>query len=93
MLYRDRKALVTNLATILGYVIVAIVSTIWTVQWLAPESYRFPPLVERGSTLWFLTLATLALLVHGSYCALLRVPLVRPWQAALSAPRMLWGTS
>jgi adsorption protein B len=92
MLYRDRKALVTNLATVLGYVIVAIVSTIWTVQWLAPESYRFPPLVERGSTLWFLMLATLALLVHR---LLLRVycvyRLYGPWQAALSAPRMLWG--
>jgi adsorption protein B len=49
-------------------------------------------LVERGSTLWFLTLATLALLVHR---LLLRVycvyRLYGPWQAALSAPRMLWG--
>jgi bacteriophage N4 adsorption protein B len=92
MLYRDRKAIVTNLATILGYVIVAIVSTIWTVQWLAPENYRFPPLVERGSTLWFLMLATLALLLHRLFMRVYCVyRLYGSWQAALSAPRMLWG--
>jgi adsorption protein B len=92
MLYRDRKALVTNLATILGYVIVSIVVSVWTMQRLLPNSYRFPPLVERGSLLWYLLLGTLALLLHRTmlriYCVF---RLYGPRQAALSAPRMLWG--
>lgn len=91
-LYRDRKSLLTNLVNLLGYVVVAAVVAVWVAIALDPESYRYPPLLERDSWLWYVILANAALLVW-------RVAL-RAWcvyrlydlrQALLSVPRMVWG--
>jgi adsorption protein B len=92
MLYRDRKSLVTNLMTLLGYVLVAVVVTVWTVTWVNPDAYRFPPLLEQGTWLWYLVLANAALLVwrmgFRAYCVF---RLYGVAQALLSLPRMVWG--
>jgi bacteriophage N4 adsorption protein B len=92
MLYRDRKSLVTNLATVGGYVIVLLVLTVWGIQYLSPEGYRFPPIVQRGSALWNLLLANFAILLlrvgQRMYCVW---RLHGVLQALLSAPRMAWG--
>jgi bacteriophage N4 adsorption protein B len=92
MLYRDRKSLITNLATVAGYVVVCVVLSVWVMQWLWPDAYRFPPIVQRGSTLWYMLLVNFALLwqrvLQRAYCV---------WrlhgyqQAALSIPRMAWS--
>jgi adsorption protein B len=92
MLYRDRKSLITNLATVAGYLVVSVVLGVWVMQWLWPDAYRFPPIVQRGSTLWYMLLANFALLVlrvlQRAYCV---------WclhgfqQAALSIARMPWA--
>jgi len=92
MLYRDRKSLITNLATVAGYVVVCVVLSVWVTQWLWPDAYRFPPIVQRGSTLWYMLLVNFALLLlrvlQRAYCV---------WrlhgyqQAALSLPRMAWS--
>lgn len=92
MLYRDRKSLITNLATVAGYLVVGVVVSIWAMQRLWPDAYRFPPLVQRGSGLWYLLLANFALLclriVQRAYCVW-RLHGCR--QAALSIPRMAWS--
>lgn len=92
MLYRDRKSLITNLATIAGYLVVAVVLSVWLMQWLWPDAYRFPPIVQRGSTLWYMLLINFALLVlrvfQRAYCVW-RLHGYR--QAALSLPRMAWA--
>jgi adsorption protein B len=92
MLYRDRKALITNLVTMLGYLIVAIVLAIWTSTWVDPDAYRFPPILERGTWLWYVILANAGLLlwrmVLRAYCVWRLYGIA---QALLSLPRMVWG--
>ena len=92
MLYRDRKSLITNLATVAGYLVVGVVLSVWVMQWLWPDAYRFPPIVQRGSTLWYMLMINFALLVlrvlQRGYCVW-RLHGYR--QAALSIPRMAWA--
>lgn len=92
MLWRDRKALVTNLVNLLGYVVVMVVSLHWLAAWLMPDTWRFPALVESGSWLYYLLLANAALLllrlVQRAYCVW---RLHGALQALLSVPRVVWG--
>ncbi|WP_442497919.1 glycosyl transferase family protein [Methylobacter sp. sgz302048] len=92
MLYRDRKALLTNLVNMLGYVIVLVVVPIWINSLINPEAYRYPPLVVPGSWVWYVLLVNAVLFV-------IRI-VVRTYftgrlygfgQAMLSFPRMIWG--
>jgi bacteriophage N4 adsorption protein B len=92
MLFRDRKALVTNLVTLLGYLVVAVVAAIWLTIMIDPGAYRYPPLVEQGSVLWYVIIANAILLAwrlgFRAYC----VGRVYGWQqAALSLPRTVWS--
>jgi bacteriophage N4 adsorption protein B len=92
MFVRDRKALVTNLVTVLGYFVVLVVLAVWMTIWIDPDAYRYPPLLEQGSLLWYVVIANAALLaeriVVRAYC----VYRVYGWQQALlSVPRMPWG--
>jgi len=92
MLYRDRKSLITNLMSVAGYLVVSVVLSVWLMQWLWPEAYRYPPIVQRGSTLWYMLLVNLALLLlrvlQRAYCVW-RLHGYR--QAALSIPRIAWA--
>ncbi len=92
MLYRDRKAMVTNIVTFLGYLIVLAVVGLWLTIRLNPDAYRYPPLIEPGSWLWYTLLANAAFLtwrvLQRGYC----VQRLYGWrQAFLSFPRMIWG--
>jgi adsorption protein B len=92
MLARDRKALITNLANVLGYVIVIALLIVWIGMWLAPDPYRFPPLVEHSWWLWYVIMINgaffLLRVLMRAYC----VQRFHGWrEAALSAPRMIWG--
>jgi adsorption protein B len=92
MLYRDRKSLITNLASIAGYVVVSVVLSVWLMQWLWPDAYRFPPIVQRGSMLWYMLLTNFSLLalrvLQRAYCVW---RLYGYRQAALSIPRIAWA--
>ncbi|MFW6127525.1 MAG: DUF4434 domain-containing protein [Thermodesulfobacteriota bacterium] len=57
MLFRDRKSLLTSYVNMLGYVVVTGILLYWLWIYLSPEAYRYPPLVERGTWLWYLILA------------------------------------
>ncbi|OGW97364.1 MAG: hypothetical protein A2Z81_09020 [Omnitrophica WOR_2 bacterium GWA2_45_18] len=92
MLFRDRKALVTNFINILGYVVVLSVLSVWFMLWINPDTYRYPPLLERGTWLWNVTLINAAFfglrIVQRAYCV---QRLYGYRQALLSFPRMIWG--
>jgi adsorption protein B len=92
MLFRDRKALVTNVANVAGYVVVLAVTSLWLFQYLFPDAYRYPPLVEIGSWLWYAILAnTFFLVVRLFQRALCVGRIYGTSQALLSMPRQVWG--
>ena len=92
MLYRDRKAIMTNLVNLLGYLVVLGVLGVWTIQWLDPQGYRYPPLIEKDSTLWYAVLINAGLLVERVLFRMFCVQRLHGWQQAfLSIPRMVWG--
>jgi adsorption protein B len=92
MLFRDRKALFTHQVNMLGYFVVVVVLTSWAVRWLFPESYRFPPLVEAGTWLWYIILINAGLLVVRAFQRARWVRAIYGWQQALlSLPRYAWG--
>lgn len=92
MLLRDRKALVTNLVNVLGYVVVLSLFALWLAPRVYADAYRYPPLVERGSWLWFFILgATFFLGLRLAARAFYVQRLYGTAQALLSVPRQLWA--
>ena len=92
MLYRDRKSIVTNYISVLGYLVVPFVSGLWLYTTLVPGAYRYPPLVEKGSWLWNLLLANLFFLLNRMFWRWLCVYRVFGWkQAMLAVPRQIWS--
>ncbi|MFH0925772.1 MAG: glycosyl transferase family protein [bacterium] len=92
MLFRDRKALITNIINVIGYLIVLTLVAMWISIWIDPNSYRYPPLLEQGSWLWYVIFANAFFLMVRiflrAYCTLK----IYDWkQAFLSFPRMIWG--
>jgi adsorption protein B len=92
MLYRDRKALLTNLVNMLGYGVVATVLAVWINLWLNPEAYRYPPLLQKGTWVWYLVMANLGLAIERVGMRMYCVQRLYGWtQAFLSVCRMIWG--
>ena len=92
MLFRDRKAMVTNIVIFFGYLIVLTVVLLWMTIRLNPDFYRYPPLLEAGSWLWYLILVNTGFFlwraIQRAYC----VQRLYGWpQAFISFPRMIWG--
>lgn len=89
MLFRDRKGLLTNLVNVLGYIVVL---ALLLIQMFSPGSYRYPPLVEQGTWLWYLILADTFFLVVRWFQRVYHVRRFYGWgQALLSIPRQVWG--
>ena len=91
-LFRDRKGLVTNQVVMAGYVAVAFVVAVWIATSLVPDAYRYPPMVESGSWLWYVMwmngFLMLERLVLRSFC----VRRLYGWpQALLAVPRQVWS--
>lgn len=92
MLLRDRKALATNLVNLAGYLVVLLVVGLWCWQWIDPNGYRYPSLIEPGTWLWYVVIANAALLgIRSSVRAACVYRLHGALQALLSVPRMIWG--
>ncbi len=92
MLLRDRSSLFTNQVNMLANVLVPVYLAVWGYVYVFPLAYRFPPIVERGSLLYWVLLANLGLLIWQTT--------IRAWyvfqlydlkQAALSPLRLVWG--
>jgi bacteriophage N4 adsorption protein B len=91
-LFRDRKGLLTNQIAMLGYVAVAFVASVWIVTSMTPDAYRYPPLVERGSWLWYMMYVNALFMLERLIVRSLCVQHVYGWrQAVLALPRQVWS--
>ena len=93
-LARDRKALISQLAILVGYVVLAAILFTWGLQYFYPGSYRYPPLIEQGTWLWYLVLIDTFFLFFRFVERAFWVQRIYGWvQALLSAPRLIWGNA
>ncbi len=93
-LARDRKAIVSHQAILLGYLILLVILAVWVLQKLNPGGYRYPPLVEYGTWLWYLILVDTFFLLFRFVERAFWVQRIYGWaQAALSIPRLVWGNA
>lgn len=92
MLLRDRSSLFTNQVNMLANVLVPVYLAVWGYVYFFPMAYRFPPIVEVGTPLYWLLVGNLTLLFWQVG--------IRVWyvfqlydlkQAALSPLRLVWG--
>ncbi len=93
-LARDRKALISQLAILVGYFVLGVILLVWGLQHLYPGSYRYPPLIEYGTWLWYLVLIDTFFLLFRFVERAFWVQRIYGWtQALLSAPRLVWGNA
>ncbi len=92
ILYRDRKAILTNLANVLAYILVINILGMALYTKITQDIWWFPPIVEKGDLLW-------NLLIINAFFFLNRI-LQRMYftyevygikGALLSIPRIIWG--
>jgi bacteriophage N4 adsorption protein B len=94
MIWRDRKALFTNVINIVGYILLVLYAGTFVVVWVRPSLARpaLPTLVPAGSWIWALVVVATVLMVHRGIQRVVAVRRVAGWsQAALSLPRVVWG--
>lgn len=92
MLYRDRKALVTNICSMLANVLAVLLLALWGYQLLDPAAYRYPPLVEQGSWLWYAIMANFGFLLWRMAMRMAFVARIYgPMHALLSPFRLVWS--
>ena len=90
-LYRDRKAILANLLTVVGYVVAAYWLTSWALGVWFPEK-ALPPLVESGEIWYGLTMLVVALLFWRLVNRMFAVwRIYGPLHAVLSVPRLFYG--
>jgi adsorption protein B len=76
----------------LGYFVVLAVLIYWFIIWYFPDAYHYPPLVERGSWLYYLILADTFFMFVRIFERFLCVRHFYSWgQAFFSIPRFVWG--
>ena len=91
-LLRDRKGLLTNQMAMLGYVAVGFVAAVWFATSMSPDAYRYPPLVDRGSWLWYVMCVNAVFMLERLIVRSLCVHHVYGWrQALLALPRQVWS--
>ncbi len=91
-LYRDRKALFTNLSNFLSYFLVINILGMSFYAKFTQNTWWFPPLIEDGGIIWTLLVINAFFffnrLLHRSYFSYL----IYGWRGALlSIPRVIWG--
>ena len=92
MLFRDRKALITNQVNMLGNMVVPIIVFIHLLAWFDPAHYNYPTLVRPGTLLWTLLIVNLFFLLWRIMWRFIHVGyFYGPWHMLLSPVRMLWG--
>lgn len=92
MLMRDRKGIITNFINLMANMMLVILSLYLLQPYLFPDAYRLPPLVEKGSVIWWIVCINFFFFF---WRITLRFAFVNgvygPWQAALSIPRLFWA--
>ena len=88
-LYRDRKAVITNIINALAYVVLVYVLLYELADWGMRAYGTLEPLVERGTVLWYVVLTDTALMLWRFLHRFLSVSRVYGRRAALlSIPRL-----
>jgi adsorption protein B len=91
MLFRDRKALLTNLINFLGYVLLSLLLLIWIGNKASPGYFSSPGLVVVDSWLWYIIIADTFFLLVRLLQRAFAVRVIYGWfQALLSIPRQIW---
>jgi len=93
-LARDRKAIISHLAILIGYFLFLVVMIVWVLQMINPGGYRYPPLVTQDSWLWYLILVDTFFLLFRFVQRAYWVRWIYGWpEALLSVPRLVWGNA
>src|SRR5207245_10186649 len=75
-----------------GYVAVAFVVAVWVATSLVPDAYRYPPVVESGSWLWYVMWVNGCMMLERLVLRSLCVRRLYGWrQALLAVPRQVWS--
>lgn len=89
-LFQDRKALFTTPANFLGYFVL-----LYFILYQVLKTYfaqYMPPLIVKGTFLWYLTLISTFFMVWRSLCRAYAVNKIYGfWPAVTSIPRSIWG--
>ncbi|EPR33036.1 General secretory system II protein E domain protein [Alkalidesulfovibrio alkalitolerans DSM 16529] len=92
MLFRDRKALLTNLISMSANVLAVPLILMWAYQEMNPDAYRYPPLVQKDSWVWYMILMNMGFLL---WRVLMRMSFVNraygPFNALFALPHLVWG--
>lgn len=89
MIWRDRKALVTNAVNMLGYAL--LLEAAWNVHWARTHG-TFSTRMPSASWIWKVILVDALLLINRCVQRVLCLARVsNPLQAALCLPRIIWG--
>lgn len=92
MLFRDRKVLISSIAILIGYLLVAAVFVTWAMRALLLDDVTFPVLVAEDSWVWHILVANFGfMLLQLSTRAVAAWIIYGPLQALLSLPRAIWG--
>ena len=94
MLWRDRKALLSNFINVVGYLLVLLYIGTYLASLLrSGEGHGMVPvLVASGTWLWYVIIAATILMLHRLVQRAIAVGRVSNWkQALLSIPRLVWG--
>jgi len=91
-LYRDRKAVITNIVNALAYVVLVYVLLYELTDWGLRAYGTLDPLVERGTVLWYIILTDTGLMLWRFLHRFLSVSRVYGrWSGLLSIPRLPVG--
>jgi adsorption protein B len=94
MLYRDRKALLTNQVSMFANCLVPLIGGLVLYQVGFPDAYRYPPIIESGTWPWYLLLANIFFFFWRMLSRAFYVWRIYGfWQGLLSAPRLFWGNT
>jgi len=92
ILFRDRKAILTNIANILAYILVINVLFMTLYSKLTTDVWWFPPLVEENTLLWTLLIINAFFLLNRVLQRMYFTYKVYGTKGALlSFPRIIWG--
>lgn len=94
MIWRDRKALFTNVINIAGYILLVLYLGTLVAVWVRPSlgQPQLPTLVPAGTWLGRLVVIATVLMVHRWVQRVVAVRRVAGWgQALLAVPRVVWG--
>jgi len=73
-------------------VAVGFVAAVWFATSMSPDAYRYPPLVDRGSWLWYVMCVNAVFMLERLIVRSLCVHHVYGWrQALLALPRQVWS--